>query len=214
MSDKYKADEADFTQLAEIARETLIGRVGIITPDGYPRVVPINFALLDGRIYFHGALSGEKYDVFATNPKVTISIDIPYAALPSYWQSEQYGCKANQFYKSVLVKGRGSLVTEVAEKTASLQALMEKHQPEGRFTKLTPDEPLYKKVIAETGIYRIDPEQITVKTSFGQNMTERLRNKIIDLLEERDSEVDLKTTEEVRKTLVEDFDYTEGKHDE
>ncbi len=35
MSDKYKADNADFPALAEIAQETLIGRVGIVTPDGY-----------------------------------------------------------------------------------------------------------------------------------------------------------------------------------
>ncbi len=106
-------------------------------------------------------------------------------------------------------------MTDVAEKTASLQALMEKHQPEGRFTQLTPEEPLYKKVIAETGIYRIDPEQITVKTSFGQNMTERLRNKIITLSEERGSELDLKTAEEVRKTLGDvNSDHQKGKHDE
>ena len=78
-----------------------------MTPDGYPRVVPINFATIGDRVYFHGACIGEKYDSFDANQKVTFSVDLPYAMIPSYWQDAEQACRANQFFKSALIRGRG-----------------------------------------------------------------------------------------------------------
>jgi len=56
--EKFLSDDPQ--QIAEILNTARIGQVGIITPDGYPRVVPINFVAIGDKIYFHTAREGEK----------------------------------------------------------------------------------------------------------------------------------------------------------
>ncbi|MBU0982801.1 MAG: pyridoxamine 5'-phosphate oxidase family protein, partial [candidate division Zixibacteria bacterium] len=49
---EYTCDDPD--AFAAIVNETSIGNLGIVTPDGYPRVVPVNFAVIGETVYFHG----------------------------------------------------------------------------------------------------------------------------------------------------------------
>ncbi|MCP4684721.1 MAG: pyridoxamine 5'-phosphate oxidase family protein [bacterium] len=184
-----------------IVREATIGHLGILTPDGFPRVVPVNFVAVGQTIYFHGATSGEKYEAFAARQKVTLSISIPYAPIPSYWRAKDYACPANQFYKSVLIRGKARLAETPEEKADGLQALIEKHQPEGGYLRISADEPLYKKPIDEVAVYCIDPVKVDVRTSFGQSYKPEMREELIRKLEERGDPMDHETAEEIRKTL-------------
>ncbi len=184
-----------------IVRAADIGHLGIMTPDGYPRVVPVNFVAVGQTIYFHGATEGEKFQAFEARQKVTLSIAIAYAPIPSYWRAKDYACPANQFYKSVLIRGRARLADTPEEKATGLQALIEKHQPEGGYLKISADEPLYKKPIDEVAVYRIDPVKVDVRISFGQEYKPEVRQELIRKLEERGNPMDRETAEEIRKTL-------------
>ena len=62
----------------------MIGRFGIITPDGYPRIVPVNFVSIDDNIYFHGASEEKKYFCLQKRGKFTFAVDKEYSYLPSY----------------------------------------------------------------------------------------------------------------------------------
>jgi hypothetical protein len=185
--------------LPHIAAEIDVGYLGITTPDGYPRVVPVNFATIEDVIYFHGAASGEKYEAFRNGQRVTFCIAVPYSMIPSYWRSERYGCPATQYFKSVLVKGRGVVVEDPNEKARALQALMDKHQPEGGFAPFDYTDQLYRAAIDEVAIFRIKPERFDIKIKFGQNLTEPTRRKIIQKLQERGRALDLRTAEEMAK---------------
>jgi len=184
-----------------VTSRVTVGHLGIITPDGYPRTVPVNFAAIGDKVYFHGASSGEKYDAFATGRRVTFSIDLPLSAIPSYWRSEGYACPATQFFKSVLIRGRGAIVNDTAEKARALQALMEKHQPEGGFERITGDDPLYSKALAEVTVFRIDPDRIDVREKFGDHLSRETRQQLIGKLRERGRERDLETAREMEKRL-------------
>ena len=185
--------------LSTIAAEIDVGYLGISTPDGYPRVVPVNFATIENTIYFHGATSGEKFEAFRNGRKVTFCIAVPYSMIPSYWRSERFGCPATQYFKSALVKGRGAVVDDPQEKARALQALMDKHQPEGGFAPFDYADKLYRAAIDEVAIFRIDPDQVDIKIKFGQNLTEPTRRKIIQKLHERGRALDLRTAEEMVK---------------
>ena len=191
----------DLALLEAISRHTDVGYLGIVTPDGYPRVVPVNFALLGDRIYFHGATRGEKFEVFQSEPKVTFCIAVPYAQLPSHWRSPEYACPATQYFKSVLIRGRGVLVSDTVEKATALQALMEKHQPEGKYRKITATEPLYTKAIPGVAIFRIDPDRIDIRTKFGDQLSRETRLKLIAKLRERREPMDLETAAEMEARL-------------
>lgn len=185
--------------LAEIAAEVDVGYLGIVTPDGYPRVVPVNFATIREHVYFHGAASGEKHDAMLGGGKVTFCIAVPYAMIPSYWRSEQYACPATQYFKSVLIKGRAVVVDDPTEKARALQALMDKHQPEGGFQPFDYTSQLYRGPIDKVGIFRIDPDQVDIRLKFGQNLSEPTRKVIIDRLLERGGDLDVRTVEEMRR---------------
>jgi len=186
-----------------IVKDTAVGYLGITTPDGYPRVVPVNFVAVGQTIYFHGATSGEKYEAFAARQKVTLCVAIPYSPIPSYWRTKDYACPANQFYKSVLIRGTGRLADTPEEKAAGLQALIEKHQPEGGYVEIKADLPLYKKPIDQVAVYRIDPVKVDVRVSFGAKYPPEVRRELIRRLEERQGPMDRATAEEIRKTLNE-----------
>jgi nitroimidazol reductase NimA-like FMN-containing flavoprotein (pyridoxamine 5'-phosphate oxidase superfamily) len=182
----------------EITRQARVGHIGIITPDGYPRVVPVNFVNIGDRIYIHGADTGEKFEAFWTNQKVTFEIDLPYSLIPSYWRSDTYACPASQYYKSVLIQGTGAVVTDLTQKAGALQALMDKHQPEGGFTPITAEEPLYRKAIDEVAILRIDPDRME---KFGEHLPPETRRRIIEKLRERGGKIDLATADEIERRL-------------
>ena len=184
-----------------IMRNGQVGHLGIINSEGFPRVVPLNFVLIDRGIYFHGATDGEKYQVFKSNAKVTFSVDIPYSIIPSHWLGNENVSPIPIFYKSVHINGEGKIVDNIKEKASALQMLMEKYQPEGGYKVITSTEASYQQVLQKTAVFRIDPVRIEVKIKFGQNLGLQERQTLIKKLEERNQGTDLKTAEEMRKML-------------
>jgi len=188
-------------QFELIAVRSQVGYLGITTPDGYPRTVPVNFVSIGDRIYFHGTADGEKHVALADGQKVTFCIAVPYSMIPSYWRSPDYACPASQYFESVLVRGRGAIVADRNEKAAALQALMEKHQPEGGFRQIDPADPLYAKAIEEVAIFRVDPDRIDIRTKFGDHLSPEIRRRIIGKLKERNLGSDGATAHEMERRL-------------
>jgi nitroimidazol reductase NimA-like FMN-containing flavoprotein (pyridoxamine 5'-phosphate oxidase superfamily) len=189
------------SEIERMAGTCTVGFLGINDPDGYPRVVPLNFVLIKECVYFHGATEGEKFNQLQTNPKVTFCFIEPYAMIPSSWQAEAYACSATVFYKSVYLRGVGSVVGDPHEKAVALQALMEKHEPEGDYRAIRTDDPLYDKALEEVAIFKVIPGRVTTKFKFGQNLSVEQRRRLIDQLRERGDDLDIRTATEIEKTL-------------
>ena len=197
-------DRALFT---EVAARAEVGHFVIVTAEGWPRAIAVNFCAVDERIYFHGALAGEKHDAVAGGAeRVGFTMNLPHSMIPSTWTAPGYACPATHFFKSVEIKGCCMLVEDPVEKAGALQALMAKYQPEGGFDLIDPEEPRYAKALAGVGVYRIDPQSWTGKVKFGQNEPTRLRRRFVAELRRRGRPVDLQTAAEIEKTLAEDGD--------
>jgi uncharacterized protein len=194
-SDVYSSDE-----LRDIL-SALVGHVGIMTPDGYPRVVPMNFAADGNTIYFHGGIHGELFTVMSASPKVTFSVDIPYSVVPSYWTSQISAGAATMLYKSILIKGQGIIVFDPDEKIAALRLITEKYQPEGGYKPITRDEPTYHSLLKGTAVYRINPDRIDVRINLRQKKSVEYRRKLIERLEHRAQGPDLATADVIRNML-------------
>lgn len=197
-SEYASGDHHDFEFLVTNA---LVGYLGILTQDGYPRVIPMNFAA-DGKIiYFHGATFGEKHEALKSGPKVTFSIDIPYSVIPSHWTSKISAGAATMLYKSTLIKGRCRIVDDVDKKVHALQLITNKYQPDGGYRPITADEPTYNPLLKNTAVFRIDADHIDIKVNFRQRKNPDYKKKIIRKLEERSQGPDLATAEILRKLL-------------
>lgn len=175
------------------------GYMGVLTPDGWPSVVPLNFVYADGRIYFHGAGEGEKMASVAENARVTFTVAEGFSILPSYFQDPERACPATQYFKCVMVRGRARTVEDAAEKARALQALMEKLQPEGGHEPITAESPLYRKSVRTTAVVAIEVERMTGKFKFGQNLPKDKRERVAERLEERGCPIDHATAGAMRR---------------
>ncbi|MEE8837266.1 MAG: pyridoxamine 5'-phosphate oxidase family protein [Eubacteriales bacterium] len=50
------------------------GVLAVHGEDGYPYALPINFLYEDGKIYFHGAVTGHKIDAMKKDPRVSFCV--------------------------------------------------------------------------------------------------------------------------------------------
>lgn len=183
-------DDVFFNQ---VARNCQVGYLALITADGYPRSIALNFVATEKAIYFHGALAGEKFDIISTGTPVGFTMAWELSYIPSNWIGPEFACPATQLFKSVEIKGQCSVVTDLSEKAAGLQALMEKHQPEGNYLSFSPEEKMYKKALQHTGVFRVDMESWQGKARLYQEKPQDFQAKIISKLKERGLPVDLET---------------------
>ena len=54
--------------LEDVLKTAEIGTLSFNGPDGFPRITPLNFAY-DGRILWHGAIAGERFDCLQRDPR-------------------------------------------------------------------------------------------------------------------------------------------------
>jgi nitroimidazol reductase NimA-like FMN-containing flavoprotein (pyridoxamine 5'-phosphate oxidase superfamily) len=162
----------------------------------------LNFAY-DGRIVWHGALAGERFECLKRDPRATFFAVSLQAYLPSYFLFEEDASGASVAFKSVAVRGRCRLLEDPVEKCAVLNLLMEKYQAEGRYRRLTPGDEMYTKVLRMTGVFALVPESMTGKFKFAQQKSEPDRRRLAAKLRERGNPADLLVAEEVLRTLGE-----------
>jgi uncharacterized protein len=186
--------------IEEVLKTAEIGYLTFNGPDGWPRVTPLNF-VFDGRILWHGAIAGERFECLKKDPRATFAAVSLQLYLPSHFVSEENATAATVAFKSVQVRGRCTSVSDPQEKCAILNQLMQKYQPEGRFKKVSPQDPLYSKVLSATGVYGLMAEEVVGKFKFAQNKSETDRKKIAAKLKERGALADLLIAEEILKTL-------------
>jgi uncharacterized protein len=196
---RYEFFSQDKEEWLDITQQAHLGYLGLVDKLGYPRIVPLNFVSLDGNIYFHGALDGEKYELLKENPKASFSVDLPFAFIPSYWESKRSAEPASYFFKSLHIRGRGSIVENLELKAKALQSMMEKYQPEGRYDKVETLNPIYKIPLQRVGVYEVLTEEFTIKLKFGQNYSDKKIQPIIDGLKERDLPMDPATIDNIYK---------------
>ncbi len=192
----YEMTERD--QMEKLLAEATHGFLGLTGPDGWPRVVPLNYVTLDGKLYFHGANEGEKMDSLAADDRVTFVVVEDFSLVPSYFRDPKFACPATQYYKAVAIRGRARIVEDNDEKARALQALMEKLQPEGGYVPITATEPMYRKSLRTTAVVAIEIERMTAKFKFGQNLPASKREEVADQLAARGCPIDHRTVAEMR----------------
>jgi len=170
-------------KIIEFLNQEHVGRICSIDNDGFPQIIPMNFVFLDGAIYMHSHIRGEKIGNIKNNNKVGFEVDRELEFLPSYFTHPTDASQADTLYISVVIKGTGIIVNDRSEKTLALNGLMEKYQPEGRYEKLTPD----MAVVDEVTIIKVMPGTMRGKYKIGQHMDKDARTKLAENILERNS---------------------------
>ena len=149
MPKRWITDQAD---MEAILLECPVGSLATVDPDGAPYVVAVNFVYQDGRIYFHGALSGTKMDNMAHDPRVCFEVHLVERIFRAP-RAMEFGTR----YRSVIVHGRARQLIDPAAKMAALMALTAKYA-EGH-----PFEPPTEREVAATAVLEIEIDEMTGK---------------------------------------------------
>ena len=112
-------------EILDIIRRCKVIRIAMVE-NGRPYIVPMNFGFAQEGdalfLYFHSALQGRKISILQQNPYVCFEADCDHALLPA-----EVACQNGYTYASVIGYGTATFITNPAEKTAGLNAIMQ-HQ--------------------------------------------------------------------------------------
>lgn len=103
----------------EILEKGEDGVLALSSPDGYPYAVPVNYvydgsAYDNGRLIFHGALTGHRMDCIAHNPKASFCVVGRNTVLPADFSTE---------YVSVICFGTIRVIDDDAAKREAVETL-------------------------------------------------------------------------------------------
>ncbi len=167
--------------------------------DGYPLVVPVNFASQGRDILIHGSHEGEKMRALARDGRATVSVAKAYSLIPSHFGGRSDACAASQYFVSIVAKGRARLVDSPSEKAEALALLMAKLQPEGGYRPVSADDSEYAASIEGTAVIRIAVESLSTRVKLGQTLSPERRAEVLAALRERGLPLDLETVEAMRR---------------
>ncbi len=192
-----KLEIKSLANMAKFLNEEKVGRVASIDEQGYPQIIPMNFAyvrndLIDtqssnedtGSIYMHSFPIGEKIENIKRNPRVGFEVDSYICFLPSYYFHPTDASQADTLYISVVIKGNATIVQDREEKANALNALMRKYQKEGGYESLSSD----MGSVREVAVLKIVPDQIRGKYKIGQHWISKYRLKMAENIIQREGE--------------------------
>ena len=192
-------EEADLVEVESFLQEMTFGFLSTVDEQGFPVIKPLNFAYLDGVVYFHGSRKGEKISNIERNQKVCFAVAREFAVIPSHFTDKETACPATAFFKSVLIRGKINLVEDLDEKARALSVLMEKLQPEGGYQPIEKENELYTNMLKAVGVQKLEVESMSAKFKFGQNMKQEPIEQISSGLAHRNGPQDKETLAMMKK---------------
>ncbi len=116
-------------------QEATVGRMGTVDRDGFPYVVPLNYAYeaASRTIFIHCATSGHLLDNLAYSPLACFEVDEATEIIAT----GPGACDVSQVYASVICFGRAGVLNEPADRERALRLLVHKYvdqrMPERRY---------------------------------------------------------------------------------
>lgn len=136
----------------EILKQGTTGILGVIGDDDYPYTVPVNYLYREGKIIFHGAASGHKFDAMQNHDKVSFCVISHDEIVPE---------EVTDYYESAIVFGKVRLIEEPEERLQAALALGRRFAPEQAVQ--ADMERSFKRV----AMFEITIEHLTGKQSLG-----------------------------------------------
>jgi len=161
----------EHNDMLDLLRRARVVRVAGSLTDGTPVLRTVHAVVIDGWLAWHGGPKGEKNGLIGR--PVVAGADEPLATIPSYFFDPERACPATTWFRSVQARGVLEAAADPSFKAAALQALMEKLQPEGGYVEITPDAPLYARMVEALVITRVRLDRMVGRDKRGQNKPPR-----------------------------------------
>jgi len=137
-----------------LIQSAVYGRLATCGNDNQPYITPVNFVLIEKKIYFHCGFVGRKIDNLITNPAVCFEVS-RHGKLYAAPNAQNFSMR----YWSVLVFGRATQVNDPEKKLVVMNQLMEKYASSFEYIPLTLDD------MKSCNLIEITIDQISGKVS-------------------------------------------------
>jgi len=97
------------------------GVLAVHGENGYPYTIPISYTFDNGYLYFHSANEGHKIDAIRNNDKVSFCVIDQDDVIQQTFTTN---------YRSVVVFGRATIVTDALHRQIALESLVKKYSPD------------------------------------------------------------------------------------
>jgi nitroimidazol reductase NimA-like FMN-containing flavoprotein (pyridoxamine 5'-phosphate oxidase superfamily) len=111
-------------EVLDTANKCDVCYLGMSDAENKPYVLPFNFGLHEGNIYFHSSKQGHKIDILKNNPDVCVSFSTDHLLK---WQHKDVACSYNMKYRSILAHGKVEFIFDFDEKIKALNIIMRKY---------------------------------------------------------------------------------------
>lgn len=172
-----------YEKIKEFLHQEHVGRIATVDKNGYPQAIPMNFVFLNDAVYMHSYVRGEKLENIERDQRAGFEVDRELEFLPSYFEDPYDASLADTLYVSIVIKGTASIVSDAYEKTAALNGLMQKYQPEGMYRPITSD----MRVLDAVAVIKVVPQTLHGKYKIGQNLSPKDRTDLAQKILERNS---------------------------
>lgn len=147
---RRKKQELSIEECKKILDRNTSGVLAVFGDEGYPYTVPMSYVFDGKAIYFHSAKQGHKLDAIRSYNKASFCVIDQDQVIPE---------KYTTYFRSVVVFGWISIITEEEEKQNSLSMLSKKYSPndeEGRLKEID-------QLIAHTEMIKLELEHMSGK---------------------------------------------------
>lgn len=104
----------------EVLNRGTSGVLAVHGDEGYPYAVPVSYAYRDGKIFFHCATAGHKYDAIKANPKVSFCVIDKDQIVEDEYTS---------YFRSVIAFGTAKILEDEDERWNAMYLIAEKYSP-------------------------------------------------------------------------------------
>lgn len=156
MKKRLCTDQGKIEQFLCVAETAYLG----LADGNAPYVVPLNYAWLNGCMYFHGAQEGRKMEIISRSPEACATIAESRGTLP-----HPVPAKTDTAYISVMAFGRIEPVDGIGEATEAMQAMLDKYAPGYYQERLssTHVERYISSMGSKTAVFKLVVRQLTAK---------------------------------------------------
>lgn len=116
---RFKNELKD-VEIDQILIKNTSGVLAVLGDDGYPYAIPLSYGYVGQRLYFHSANEGHKIDAIRNHDQVSFCVIDQDDVIQETFTTH---------YRSVIVFGKATIITDDMEKKKALEVLVEKYSP-------------------------------------------------------------------------------------
>jgi predicted FMN-binding regulatory protein PaiB len=194
-SDVPRAEIDRFVQAQEMGRLVTVGS------DAMPHVGLYPFVYDGATVELHLVRADEQVADLRARPRCVFEVDEVLAVIPSYWVHPEYGGSATAYHRTVIFECEARVTENPAVVAAQQTRLLARHQPEGGFRALAPEDPLYRGALAQLAAVSLRITRCRAKFKLGQNRPPEARRRVIAELRRRGRPSDARAAQALEWTL-------------